>query len=74
MGNHEFDDAIKGVVPFIKALNAPVVVANIDDSKEPDFQNIYNKSIVITRDKKRIGIIGVILSTTDVRKTILYIL
>lgn len=67
LGNHEFDDRIKGLVPFLKALNAPVVVSNIDDSFEPDLQGLYQKSTVIERDGKKIGIIGVILSTTNVR-------
>ncbi|KAB0793969.1 hypothetical protein PPYR_13589 [Photinus pyralis] len=65
LGNHEFDNGIDGVVPFIKALNAPVLAVNIDDSGEPDFQGIYRKSMVIVRDGRRIGVIGVLLSTTD---------
>ncbi|XP_049820296.1 apyrase isoform X2 [Aethina tumida] len=62
LGNHEFDDEIKGVVPFIQSLKAPTVVSNIDDSLEPTFQHIYTKSVVIERNGKKIGIIGV---TTD---------
>lgn len=62
LGNHEFDDGIDGVVPFIKSLNAPVVVSNIDDSEEPDMQGIYTKSTVIERFGKKIGIVGVITS------------
>ncbi|XP_018318623.1 apyrase-like [Agrilus planipennis] len=64
IGNHDFDDAIAGLVPFLKMLNAPVVVANIDASDEPDMQGLLNKSIVINRNGIRIGIIGVILQTT----------
>ncbi|KAF5274933.1 hypothetical protein FQA39_LY18691, partial [Lamprigera yunnana] len=63
--NHEFDDNIKGVVPFIKALKAPTVAVNIDDSEEPEFQGTYKKSVIILREGKRIGIVGVMLSTTD---------
>ncbi|CAH1112590.1 unnamed protein product [Psylliodes chrysocephalus] len=62
LGNHEFDDGIKGVVPFIKALKSPVVTSNIDDSLEPSIQGLYKKSTVIERDGKKIGIIGVITS------------
>ncbi|KAF5299598.1 hypothetical protein FQR65_LT09403 [Abscondita terminalis] len=65
LGNHEFDDNIEGVVPFIKALKAPTVAVNIDDSQEPDFQGIYKKSVVIVREGRRIGVVGVLLSTTD---------
>ncbi|GLV32897.1 uncharacterized protein CBL_20048 [Carabus blaptoides fortunei] len=65
LGNHEFDDDVEGVVPFIKSLNAPVVVANIDDSEEPTIQGTYQKSIIIERAGRKIGIIGVIASDTS---------
>jgi 5'-nucleotidase len=65
LGNHEFDDGIKGVVPFIKNLKAPVIVSNIDDSLEPDIQNTYQKSVVVERNGKKIGIIGVIIKTAN---------
>jgi 5'-nucleotidase len=66
LGNHEFDDKIAGVVPFLETMDAPFVVANIDDSKEPSMQGKYNKSIVIDRGGRKIGIIGYILQTTNV--------
>jgi 5'-nucleotidase len=47
LGNHEFDDKIEGVVPFLETVNAPFVVVNIDDSEEPSIQGKYKKSIVI---------------------------
>ncbi|GLV36711.1 uncharacterized protein CBL_02454 [Carabus blaptoides fortunei] len=65
LGNHEFDQGIDGVTPFIKALNAPTVVANINDTLEPSMQGLYNKSTVIERSGRKIGVIGVILSTTN---------
>lgn len=43
-----------------------MVVANIDDSEEPTIQGKYKKSIIINRYNRKIGIIGVILQTTDV--------
>lgn len=66
MGNHEFDDGIDGVVPFIKALNCPVVVANMDVSREPRMQGIFNKSTIVYRNNMKIGIVGVIVSNTNV--------
>ncbi|XP_074040522.1 apyrase [Leptinotarsa decemlineata] len=60
LGNHDFDDGIAGVVPYIKSLNHPVVASNIDDSLEPDIQRTYTKSTIIERDGKKIGVIGVI--------------
>ena len=66
MGNHEFDDGVEGVIPFLQHIIAPVVVANINDTQEPTIQGLYKKSTIIERDGKKIGVVGVILSTTDV--------
>ncbi|KAJ8919181.1 hypothetical protein NQ315_012168 [Exocentrus adspersus] len=65
LGNHEFEHKVEGVVPLMKALNSPVVVSNIDDSLEPQFQGLYNKSVVIERNGKKIGVIGVLFSSTN---------
>ncbi|XP_066597557.1 apyrase-like isoform X2 [Prorops nasuta] len=65
IGNHDFDDNVAGLVPFLKRVNTTVVVANIDDSQEPSIQNLYQNSTIIERDGRKIGIIGVILSTTN---------
>ncbi|KAL6438701.1 hypothetical protein ACFW04_004599 [Cataglyphis niger] len=65
IGNHEFDNKIEGLVPFLKNVKAPVVVTNIDDTKEPTIQNLYRNSTIIDRNGTKIGVIGVILSTTN---------
>ncbi|XP_025156635.1 apyrase isoform X1 [Harpegnathos saltator] len=65
LGNHEFDHKIKGVVPFLQHVKAPIVVTNIDASEEPSMQNLFENSTIIVRNGKKIGIIGVILSTTN---------
>jgi len=65
LGNHEFDDGIDGVVPFIETMKSPLVCSNLDDSNTPEFHGKYNKSIVVEVAGKRIGIIGVIISSTD---------
>ncbi|XP_015595634.1 apyrase [Cephus cinctus] len=65
IGNHEFDNKIAGVVPFLKMVTSPVVVTNIDDREEPDIQGLYTNSTIIVRNGTQIGVIGVILSTTD---------
>lgn len=38
LGNHEFDNNVAGIVPFLKNVKSPVVVANIDSSEEPTMQ------------------------------------
>ncbi|XP_060827614.1 apyrase [Bombus pascuorum] len=65
IGNHEFDDDVEGVVPFLKMVKAPVVVTNIDASEEPTMQGLYKNSTIIERNGTKIGVIGVIISTTD---------
>ncbi|XP_076763675.1 apyrase [Xylocopa sonorina] len=65
IGNHEFDNDVDGVVNFLKMVKAPVVVTNIDASEEPTMQGLYENSTVIERNGTKIGVIGVILSTTN---------
>jgi 5'-nucleotidase len=66
LGNHEFDDGIEGVVPFLENVKAPFVVTNIDDTEEPSIQGKYKKSIVIERAGRKVGIIGYVLRTFPV--------
>ncbi|XP_070496322.1 apyrase-like [Chironomus tepperi] len=70
IGNHEFAHNVEGLVPLLRELNSPVVAANIDDSNEPQIQNLYRKSVVIVRRRRRIGIIGAIYRrTSDIAMT-----
>lgn len=61
LGNHDFDNGINGVVPFMESLKSPVILANVDDTLEPMFQHKYKKSWIIERYNRKIGVIGVIL-------------
>uniref|UniRef100_A0A182QET4 Apyrase n=1 Tax=Anopheles farauti TaxID=69004 RepID=A0A182QET4_9DIPT len=63
VGNHEFDDGIAGVVPYLEALQSPVLLVNVDNAKEPAF-NKFRPSMVLERAGRKIGLIGVILRTT----------
>lgn len=65
LGNHDFYDGIRGLIPFLETLQSNVIVANINDRNEPEFQNKYNKSIVIDRFERKIGIIGILLKNVD---------
>ncbi|CAH2054222.1 unnamed protein product, partial [Iphiclides podalirius] len=65
LGNHEFDNGIEGVVPYLEHLDSKVLAANIIDDLEPTIQGLYYPSIVVERNGRRIGIIGVIISTTN---------
>uniref|UniRef100_A0A182SZ83 Calcineurin-like phosphoesterase domain-containing protein n=1 Tax=Anopheles maculatus TaxID=74869 RepID=A0A182SZ83_9DIPT len=65
LGNHEFDHGVEGLVPFLEAIHSPMVVANIDDRDEPTLQGMYQKSVVLDRGGRKIGVIGVIHHATD---------
>ena len=65
IGNHEFDNGVEGVVPFLQMVKAPVVVTNMDASEEPTIQGLYRNSTILERNGTKIGVIGVILSTTN---------
>ncbi|CAB3233297.1 unnamed protein product [Arctia plantaginis] len=69
LGNHEFDNGIEGVVPYLEYLNSTVVAANIDDTDEPKMHGLYKNSTIITRGGRKIGIIGVIISITNTLAT-----
>lgn len=65
IGNHEFDDGPEGLAPYLRALTAPVLAANMDTSNEPMMEGLYKPSIVIKRKGRRIGIIGLITTETE---------
>lgn len=67
IGNHDFDHDIEGVVPYLEYTldKTPTVISNIDDSDEPTIQEKYQKSHVITKFGRKVGVIGAILRTTN---------
>ncbi|XP_016971902.1 apyrase isoform X1 [Drosophila rhopaloa] len=64
LGNHEFDHGVEGVVPFLETVDTNMLVANMDCAHEPTMEGKYNKSMIIERSGRKIGLIGVILETT----------
>lgn len=59
LGNHEFDDNLNETVSFIGRWHTPILAANIlSSSKEPISQYI-KPSMIIERNGRKIGIIGV---------------
>lgn len=63
-GNHEFDDGVDGFVPFLKNITFPVICANIDVSNQTNMEGLFNKSIVIERGGRKIGLIGFLTPET----------
>ncbi|KAG6455117.1 hypothetical protein O3G_MSEX009026 [Manduca sexta] len=66
LGNHEFDEAIEGLIPFIRNVTTPVLAANLILNKVPELQNESNlhRSIIIIKNGVKIGIIGYLTPQT----------
>lgn len=65
LGNHEFDDGVAGLVPYLKALKAPVVAANLIVPEDSELYGLYKPYVIIERNGKKIGIIGLITTGTQ---------
>ncbi|CAG4951635.1 unnamed protein product [Colias eurytheme] len=66
LGNHEFDEAVDGVIPFIRNLTSPVLAANLILDEVPDLEaekNLY-KSIILNKNNVKIGVIGYLTPDT----------
>ena len=67
MGNHEFDDGVRGLLPFINAAKYPIVTANLDLTGEPELSSskLQNSTIIMLSGTK-IGVIGYLTPETKV--------
>jgi 5'-nucleotidase len=64
LGNHEFDNSIDGLIPFLRNVTFPIVCSNINTSHEPRMAGLFNKSVVLTVGGQRIGVVGYIAKET----------
>lgn len=66
LGNHEFDNGVNGLTPFIEKLNCPVLAANLILTKVPelDTQKNLKKSVILEISGRKIGIIGYLTPDT----------
>ncbi|XP_072934335.1 apyrase-like isoform X2 [Epargyreus clarus] len=69
IGNHEFDDGPEGLAPYLSALKAPVIAANMDTTNEPILQGLYKPHVIVERHGRKIGLIGLITTDTKVLST-----
>jgi 5'-nucleotidase len=56
-GNHEFDNGIEGLEPYLRALNTTVVNSNIRDHGSA-IKNLFKPRLIKNIGGQRIGIIG----------------
>ncbi|XP_031637435.1 apyrase-like [Contarinia nasturtii] len=65
LGNHEFDQGPKELASFLDTIQTPIVLANIDLNDEVQLKGKFKNSIILNRGNRRIGIIGLISSNTN---------
>jgi 5'-nucleotidase len=68
LGNHEFDDGVNGLVPFINNATFPILASNLDLSKEPNLNrpNLL-KSVVFHLGGVKVAVIGYVTPETKVK-------
>uniref|UniRef100_A0A182VAW9 5'-Nucleotidase C-terminal domain-containing protein n=1 Tax=Anopheles merus TaxID=30066 RepID=A0A182VAW9_ANOME len=59
LGRFDFFHGLEGLNPFMEASETPIVLTNVDNSAEQSFVN-FERSVVVERSGRRIGILGVI--------------
>ncbi|XP_021942371.1 protein 5NUC-like [Zootermopsis nevadensis] len=65
LGNHEFDDGVNGLVPFIDNATFPILASNLDLSKQPDLNRPnLKKSVVFDLGGVKVAVIGYVTPET----------
>ncbi|XP_017125485.1 protein 5NUC [Drosophila elegans] len=68
LGNHEFDERVEGLIPFLNEVNFPVLACNLDLSKVPQLKATKHlaHSAILETNGTKIGVIGYL--TPDTKK------
>ncbi len=64
LGNHEFDNGVQGLAPFLKNVSFPVLSANIDSSNEPVIDGLFDASWMTVINGQTIGVVGYTMKET----------
>ena len=64
LGNHEFDDSIAGIVPFLTNQTCKVVVSNLNDTLVPAMKDLTVKSAKFQVGEKTVGVVGYLTPDT----------
>ena len=64
LGNHEFDDGVKGLEPFLRNQTVPFVVSNLDIRHTPNLHGLFSPSVVLQVGGKKVGLIGYLTPET----------
>lgn len=68
LGNHEFDNGVSGLTPFIENLTSPVLSANLVLTKVPELARETNlkKSVILDVADHKVGVVGYLTPDTKV--------
>ncbi|XP_073812053.1 protein 5NUC-like [Musca autumnalis] len=67
LGNHEFDEDVEGLIPFLNKAEFPVLTANLDLSNQPELRTAKNlqNSTVLDVNGVKVGVIGYLTPETQ---------
>ena len=63
-GNHELDDGVDVLIDYLSNVTFPIISCNLDSSREPELEELYQPSILLTLGRERIGVVGYITTET----------
>uniref|UniRef100_A0A1A9WN80 5'-nucleotidase n=1 Tax=Glossina brevipalpis TaxID=37001 RepID=A0A1A9WN80_9MUSC len=66
LGNHEFDENVKGLIPFLNKAEFPVLAANLDLRKVPELaatKSLHNSTVLHVKDVS-VGVVGYLTPET----------
>jgi len=66
LGNHEFDEKVEGLIPFLNEVDFPVVTSNLDFTNTPELATTKSlkNSTVLEVNGVKIGVIGYLTPDT----------
>ncbi|XP_037914466.1 protein 5NUC-like isoform X3 [Hermetia illucens] len=66
LGNHEFDDGVEGLIPFLNKATFPVLVANLNLTNQPGLAatKALKPSTILDVEGTKVGVIGYLTSET----------
>lgn len=65
LGNHEFDNGVEGLIPFMENVTFPIVCCNLDTSQQPNMIGLFSRHEILNKGGKRIAIIGYLTEDTS---------
>lgn len=69
LGNHEFDDGLAGLIPYLKSVKVPWVCSNIRTEDEPAFNNLTVRPwLSIDVNGRKVAVVGYLTPETKVTR------